>query len=94
MFTKEKYCAICGCPFSLPLIQTPQEPSLDEDGILTLRCQYDPRVLPKELAVIIRPNFLCSENALTEQAVAYVFSRGRSMAETVGAKFLVNTDGH
>ena len=87
MFTKEKYCAVCGCPFSLPLIHTP-ETDPNEDEMLILSFMYDPRVLPRELAVI-RPNFLCSEHALIEQAVADVFSRGRSMAQSVGAKFIV-----
>lgn len=87
MFTKEKYCAVCGCPFSLPLIHTP-ETDPNEDELLILSSEYDPRVLPRELAVI-RPNLLYRENALIEQAVAHVFSCGRSMAQSVGARFII-----
>lgn len=85
MFTKEKYCAVCGCLFSLPLIRKPENPALNGDEILASSDGYDSRVLPRELAGVIRPNVLYSENALIEQAVAYEFSRGRSMAESVGA---------
>lgn len=86
MFTKEKYCAVCGCPFSLALIRNPEHPDPNEDEMLALSNPYDSRVLPRELTSVYRPNVWCSENALIEQAVAYGLPCGRSMAGTVGAK--------
>ena len=88
MFTKEKYCAVCGCPFSLPLIRNPDNPDPNEDEMLALSDPYDSRVLPRALTSVFRPNVCCSEKVLIEQAVAYGLSRGWSMAETVRAKFL------
>ena len=63
MFTKKKYCAVCGCPFSLPLIHNPENTDLNEDEILALRDPYDPRVLPRELTSVLRWNVSCSEHA-------------------------------
>ena len=55
MFTKEKYCAVCGCPFSLPLIRNPENPDPDEDEMLALSDPYDSRVLPRDLTSVLRP---------------------------------------
>lgn len=52
MFTKEKYCAVCGCPFSLPLIRNPEDPDPNEDEMLALSDPYDSRVLPRELTSV------------------------------------------
>ena len=87
MFTKEKYCAVCGCPFSLPLIRNPEDPDPNEDEMLALSDPYDSRVLPRELTTVFRPHVWCGENALIEQAVAYGLSRGGPMAESVRAKY-------
>lgn len=55
MFTKEKYCAVCGCPFSLPLIRNPQDPDPNEDTMLALSNPYDSRLLPRELTTVTFP---------------------------------------
>lgn len=52
MFTKEKYCAVCGCLFSLPLIRDPEHPDPNEDSMLQYSDPYDSRVLPKELTLV------------------------------------------
>ncbi len=87
MWSREKYCAVCGCPFSVPLIRNPENPDPNEDYMLTLSNPYDSRVLPRELTTVFRPNVRCSESALIEQTVAQGISRGRSMAGTVRVKF-------
>lgn len=53
--TKEKYCALCGCLFSLPLIRNPENPDPNEDPMLPLNDPYDSRVLPAELTAVHRP---------------------------------------
>ena len=58
MFTREKYCAVCGCPFSLPLFRDPEQPDPDGDEILLLCAGYDSRVLPEELTHVIRRRIL------------------------------------
>ena len=50
--TKEKYCAVCGCLFSMPLIRNPENPDPDEDPMLPLNDPYDSRVLPAELTAV------------------------------------------
>ena len=50
--TKEKYCAVCGCLFSMPLIRNPENPDPNEDPMLPLNDPYDSRVLPAELTAV------------------------------------------
>lgn len=71
MFTKEKYCAVCGCPFSLPLIRDPENPDPNEDEMLALSDPYDSRVLPRELTSVFLSNVRCSEDTLIRPVVAY-----------------------
>ena len=87
MLTREKYCAVCGCPFSVPFIRNPENPDPDEDSMLVLNNPYDSRLLPRELTTVFHPDFRCSESVLIEQTVAQAISRGRSMAEIVRANF-------
>lgn len=63
MFTREKYCAVCGCLFSLPLLRNPENPDPNEDETLALNDPYDSRVLPRHLTTVICPNAQCSEDA-------------------------------
>ena len=48
MLTREKYCAVCGCPFSLPEIRNPVNPDPNEHWSLILGDPYDSRLLPLE----------------------------------------------
>lgn len=54
MLTKEKYCAVCGCLFSLPLIRNSENPDPNEDPMLPLNDPYDSRLLPVELTAVQR----------------------------------------
>ena len=63
MFTREKYCAVCGCLFSLPLLRNPENPDPNEDEMLALNDPYDLRVLPRDLTTVFCPNAHYSEIA-------------------------------
>ena len=52
MFTREKYCAVCGCLFRLPDIRDPVHPDPDENPLLPLGDLYDSRILPRELTEV------------------------------------------
>ena len=54
MFTRAKYCAVCGCLFGLPDICNPALLGPDEDEEWAMSYAYDARVLPKELANVFR----------------------------------------
>ncbi|CAD6586962.1 MAG: hypothetical protein ASARMPRED_002896 [Alectoria sarmentosa] len=58
MFTKEKYCAVCGCLFSLPLIRNPENPDPNEDEMLAVS---DPYPLFKNVSTV--PDFFVSPPA-------------------------------
>lgn len=49
MFTREKFCAVCGCLFSLPDIRDPVNPDPDENPLLAYGDCYDSRILPQEM---------------------------------------------
>lgn len=49
MFTREKFCAVCGCLFSLPDIRDPVNPDSDENPLLAYGDCYDSRILPQEM---------------------------------------------
>ncbi|KAL9628894.1 MAG: hypothetical protein Q9164_007112 [Protoblastenia rupestris] len=49
MISREKYCAVCGCHFSLPDIRDPENPEPDENPLLAYSDPYDSRILPQEL---------------------------------------------
>ena len=63
MFTRKKYCAVCGCLFSLPLLRDPDDPDPNEDTMLALNNPYDSRVLPRDLTSVFCSNALCNEDA-------------------------------
>lgn len=52
MFTREKYCAVCGCLFSLPDIRDPVNPDPDEDPLLAYGYTYDSRLLPQKMTEV------------------------------------------
>ena len=52
MGTREKYCAVCGCHFSLPDIRDPVNPDPDENALLPLGDPYDSRMLPQEMTEV------------------------------------------
>ena len=82
MFTREKYCAVCGCLFNLPLLRNPDNPDPTEDEMLALNNPYDLRVLPRDLTTVNFPTPFAAE-MLIKQIVAYGLSRGRSLARPV-----------
>ena len=67
MLTKEKYCAVCGCPFSLALLQNPNNPDFDEDEMLVLSNPYDSRVLPGQLTIVQFSHSTHYERVLTSK---------------------------
>lgn len=90
MWTRAKYCAVCGCPFGLPSFRDLHEVDDNGDEVLFLGDGYDSSVLPTELTHVFPRDILCNEIALIKQAVAYQLSRRWSVAETVGAMFAKN----
>ena len=54
MYCREKYCALCGCLFSLPKLRNPENPDPDEDPLLVYSDPYDSRVLPRELTEVYK----------------------------------------
>lgn len=54
MYTGEKFCAVCGCLFSLPDVRDPVNPDPDEDCLLPLGDPYDSRILPQKLTEVRR----------------------------------------
>ena len=63
MFTREKFCAVCGCHFSLPDIRDPVNPDPDEDPMLPLGDPYDSRILSQEM-IQVRYKSQCPEKSL------------------------------
>ena len=64
MWTREKYCAVCGCHFSLPDIRDPVNPDPDEDPVLPLGDPYDSRILPKDM-IQVRSKSLYPDKSLS-----------------------------
>lgn len=52
MFTREKFCAVCGCHFSLPDIRDPVNPDPNEDPMLPFGDPYDSRLLPRKMTEV------------------------------------------
>lgn len=70
MFTREKYCAVCGCLSSLPDIRDPVHPDPDENPLLPHGDPYDSRILPRELTEVRRGSAYPSNPAYADWIVS------------------------
>lgn len=86
MWTRSKYCAVCGCSFGIPDIRDPVNPDPDEDPSILLGDPYDARLLPQGQTQVrrLRQQQCKDSDRMTRETVAYRFSCCGTLVTHVG----------